>query len=141
MNEPAEKYVPHTSSMLLVDTIIEHHDDGGLVEATFKDSSMFTNGAGIIDPIVFIEILAQGFAALNGYTNALNNSSQQKGFLVGLKSINFYDTAPITSGTKLTAKLELDTRLEDFAMVKGTLFHNSTILMDGIIKLFILEAH
>lgn len=140
MNEPAKKYVPHTSSMLLVDTIVDHHDEGGTVETTFAEDSMFINEKGHVDPVVFIELLAQGFAALNGYTNHLKNISGKKGYLVGLKSMTFHDSMPITAGMKLSAKLEVDVRLDDFALVNGALYHESTLLMDGVIKLFIPET-
>lgn len=140
MREQASLHVPHTGSMLLVDTIVDHNDDNGIVEATFTAGSMFADSDGVLQPLVFIELLAQGFASLNGYTNYLNEAEEQKGFLVGVKDIQFYDAAPVTVGMTLTAKLKVDVRLDDFAVVYGSLSHGSTLLMDGILKLFIPET-
>ena len=140
MKEQASLYVPHTGSMLLVDSIIEHQDDNGVVETTFAAGSMFADSNGVLQPLVFIELLAQGFASLNGYTNHLKEAEEQKGFLVGVKDIQFYDTAPITVGMTLTAKLKVEIRFDDFAMVYGSLSHGTTLLMDGTLKLFIPET-
>ncbi|MEZ6852266.1 hypothetical protein [Halodesulfovibrio aestuarii] len=140
MREPASLYVPHSGSMLLVDTIIDHHDDNGVVETTFTAGSMFADSNGILQPLVFIELLAQGFASLNGYTNHLKDAEKQKGFLVGVKNIRFYDTTAVTVGMTLTAKLQVDIRFDDFTMVHGSLLHESTLLMDGTLKLFIPET-
>jgi predicted hotdog family 3-hydroxylacyl-ACP dehydratase len=139
MKEQASLYIPHTGSMLLVDSIIEHHDDNGVVETTFAAGSMFADSNGVLQPLVFIELLAQGFASLNGYTNHLKKVEEQKGFLVGVKDIQFYDSAPITVGMTLTAKLKVEIRFDDFAMVHGSLSHGTTLLMDGTLKLFIPE--
>ncbi|KAF1074911.1 3-hydroxyacyl-ACP dehydratase [Halodesulfovibrio sp. MK-HDV] len=140
MKEQASLYIPHTGSMLLVDSIIEHHDDNGVVETTFAAGSMFADSNGVLQPLVFIELLAQGFASLNGYTNHLKKVEEQKGFLVGVKDIQFYDSAPITVGMTLTAKLKVEIRFDDFAMVHGSLSHGTTLLMDGTLKLFIPET-
>lgn len=140
MKEQASLYVPHQGAMLLVDTIVAHHDESGTVETTFTPDSMFADADGIIQPLVFVELLAQGFAALNGYTNVIQGAEEQKGFLVGVKDIRFYDTHPVTVGMKLTAKLKVNVRFDDFAMVHGSLSHGVTLLMDGTLKLYIPDS-
>ncbi len=122
--------------MLLVKDITHNHADGGTVETAIAPDSMFVDSNGFVSPLIYVEILAQAFAALDGYTSHLEGKASGKGFLVGLKSCVFHDAPPVPAGAQMVATLDVEGRADAFTLVRGELTYEGELIMSGILKLY-----
>ena len=64
---PAHELVPHRNSMLLITELTEYGDDFATSEVVIQENNLFAGHDGTLDPVVFVEFLAQLVAAHSGY--------------------------------------------------------------------------
>ena len=93
-------------------------DDTGVVEAVVCEDNPLLNRDGVLERIALAEILAQSFAAKQGYEDLKKGLSAEQGFLVAIREITCYAAArPMTSYnvcyTKLLRTDEIDGLLSD----------------------------
>jgi len=87
---PAKFLVPHRSPMLFVRQILERAQNNGLVDAIVPNTGIFYNkNLGTILPELYIEIMAQATAAINGWDALHKSEEPAPGFIVGIDQIQF----------------------------------------------------
>lgn len=133
----ASDFLPHEQGMLFIDFITEYLPDvGGAVEATLRPDCIFANAEGEVDPTLCLELMAQGFAALEGYAAHTRNEPVRKGFLVGVQQLNIKEKK-ITVGMPLTIRSQVATRIDDFALIDCSVLFAQTLVAEATIKLYI----
>src|SRR5689334_6899018 len=90
---PAETFIPHRPPMRLVDTLVSYEEMSGVVEAKPEAGSLLVNGAGKLDEVALVELLAQGYAVIKGYDDLYRGKQISEGFLVGVKRFRITGTA------------------------------------------------
>ena len=75
--------------MCMVDRLIDVKAQGGSAEAGIAPDNALVDADGQLDPIALVEMIAQTYAAVNGYHDRLSGETAKQGFLVGIRKIQF----------------------------------------------------
>jgi predicted hotdog family 3-hydroxylacyl-ACP dehydratase len=133
---PAEFLIPHRPPMLFVRQIIERKKDTALVDAIVPDEGIFFDqNSGMVLPELYIEIMAQAIATINGW-DALNESTTTvRGFLVGMHHIEFnsYAKPGQTIWIELIRKLEFG----EIIIFDGIIRTTREIVIQGEVKVWV----
>ncbi|HSH13704.1 MAG TPA: ACP dehydratase [Desulfurivibrionaceae bacterium] len=102
---PAIRLVAQRPPMLLAGALTFRDRPGNLsvVAATVPESGVFVGPDGRVIPEYFVELMAQGMAAVNGYDAITDAEAATRGFLVGID--NFVWLGGARGGEELTVEL------------------------------------
>ncbi|MFA5514744.1 MAG: hypothetical protein WDA20_00505 [Desulfuromonadales bacterium] len=134
---PAEELIPHRLPMRLVDELCACAGGGATVAATVRGDGPLTDAEGRLEAAGLIEMLAQSFAALQGYEDQRRGRPVRKGFLVGVSSFAFTGTAHV--GDRLRIELRTVANLGGFAMAEGEIWRKERSIARGALKLWIAD--
>jgi len=134
---PAKELVPHRNSMLLIQTLDGYTEESASAKVVIKDDSLFTKKNGEIDPVVYVEFLAQLVAAHSGYEAKLNDGIPKTGFLVGIKDFQIQSAAQ--AGDELHLSLKKDYSFDQMSYLAGEVIKGQDIIGSGTLKLW--EQH
>nr|WP_320116010.1 hypothetical protein [uncultured Desulfuromonas sp.] len=133
----AQTLLPHRPPMLLVDALVAFAPGRGTVISEVHGEDLFVREDGTLEPVAFVELIAQSYAAIKGYEDTLNGVSVREGFLVGGRRVKLLSKAHV--GDRLTIDIETSGHLEGFCVVDGVVRRDEEILAEGSIKLWIRE--
>jgi predicted hotdog family 3-hydroxylacyl-ACP dehydratase len=133
----ASLLIPHRTPMRLVDTLLSVHEGCGVTESVLPRTSMMADGEGRLDEVVFMELIAQSYAAFKGYMDLLEGKPAGEGFLVGVRHMAF--TGRAHAGDLLRTSVRTVTSFGGFAVVEGSVTRGDETVASGIIKLWIVE--
>jgi 3-hydroxyacyl-[acyl-carrier-protein] dehydratase len=135
---PAEKLIPHRASMRLVDNLNVYETNLARTDLTISDKHLFLQADNTLDPLVFVELLAQLSACHSGYEARILNGDEKAGYLVGVRDLVISEA--VHSGEEL--KLEVCKRemIEQISFIDGTIHSNGRLVASGLVKLFELPA-
>ena len=132
---PAVQLVAQRPPMLLVDALV-HRDRPGnfsVVAATAPLSGIFLDPDGGVIPEYFVELVAQGGAAVNGYDALTDNAGKTRGFLVGIDRFIWQEGA--RAGDKLRVELVKTFEFGPVTVMRGRVYsHADRLLAEGEIK-------
>ncbi|SDZ76513.1 hypothetical protein SAMN05660420_00192 [Desulfuromusa kysingii] len=131
----AEELVPHRLPMRLVDRLLEIDGRNGIVAAQVVAACPLVDEGGKLEDIAFIELMAQGYAALKGYLDRLQNRPVRQGFLVGIKKMHRFGAVFV--GDQLLIKIRTLAELDDFAVAEGEVWCMDTLVAHGEVKVWI----
>jgi len=134
----AIKLIPHRAGMKLIDALTSFSEDDAIAVLDIQESNLFVTKNQQLDPIVFIELLAQTAAAHSGYKAKYENGAEKFGFLVGVKDLKIMGTAE--TGQQLTLKIHRDFQMENVSFLNGKVFTKKELLAEGILKLWEMPA-
>lgn len=132
---PADRILPHRPPMRLVDTLLSCKDGSGEAEATLPAHSLLAGGDGGIDEAALIELIAQGYASVKGYTDLARGIPPGKGFLVGMRKIRIFGKA--RAGDRLRISIRTTGVFGNFAVVEGSVVRAGETLASGTLKLWL----
>ena len=135
---PAETFIPHRPPMRLVDTLISYGDAAGVVEAVPAADCILVDANGALDEAALVELLAQGYAVIKGYSDLLRGKKVSAGYLVGVRKLRI--TGRVTAGERLLIRIRTVGSFEEFAVAEGEIERGSETIASGTIKLWIAEA-
>lgn len=127
--------LPHRLPMCLVDRLVEFDDNSGVVEACIGPDSLLVNKDGTLDRVVLIELIAQSYAAVKGYSDLLGGKEIKKGFLVAAKQIELNGRA--TPGDLLRIRVSTTGVVGDFNIADGVITKDDMVLASGNITVWI----
>jgi predicted hotdog family 3-hydroxylacyl-ACP dehydratase len=131
----AEGLIPHRLPMRLVDRLLEIDGKNGVVEALVAAECPLVDESGTLEDIALIELIAQGYAALKGYLDRLENKPTRQGFLVGIKKLVRLEAAKV--GQRLRIEIKTLGELDDFAVAEGQIWCADKMVARGEIKVWI----
>lgn len=99
-----EDLIPHRDRMKLINNIIDITDDGAVTSSYVSDLWPLREGA-FVHPIVLIEMVAQTAGVHVSWKKGLTREGGGKGWLVGIKSADFFlDMIPLHTVLTTTVK-------------------------------------
>jgi len=127
----------HTPPLLLVDRLLDFGEDGGLVEATVRPDNILISGDGSLENAAMVELIAQSYAVIKGYHNLLEGRPQQMGYLVGIRRMEFKDTA--FEGDRLLISVRTVKDLGPFKAAEGEVSRSGKVIASGGFKVWMPE--
>ena len=131
-------FVSQRGGMLLIDQLEKVEPDKGRASMTVRNSNVFYEHKGGLNPVAFIELIAQTAAAYNGYIDMSNNRPVRPGFLVGVKE--FQITGSAAAGDKLEIEINRVLEIYNATVLDGKICSDDgTTIASGILNLWILN--
>ena len=134
----AETFIPHRPPMRLVDTLISCEGTSGLVETTISADCILADSNGTLDEAALVELLAQSYAVIKGYNDALHGKEISEGYLVGVRKMQIIGRAQV--GETLLIRIRTVGSFEGFAVADGEIVRAEEIIASGSIKLWIVSG-
>lgn len=131
----AEQLIPHRLPMRLVDRLLEIDGKNGVVEARVTTDCSLVSATGRLEDVALIELLAQAYAAVKGYSDLKDGALVKQGFLVGIKKVTWLKSAQV--GDCLRIDIRTLGELGDFAVAEGDVWCGNAMLAHGEIKVWI----
>lgn len=135
---PAIRFVPHRPPMLLIDTLEAFTAEEAVVSARVAAGSPLADALGGVAEVGLIEMLAQAYAARQGYADLAAGRPVREGYLVGLRAVRLYNQASV--GDRLRITLRTLMTMDGFALAEGTVTRNGDLLASGTLKLWIVPT-
>lgn len=132
---PVEVLLPHRKPMCLVDRLVEFGGASGVVEALVDPQSPLIGEDGGLDRIAFVELIAQSYAAVRGYSDLLHGEEVRKGFLVAAKTVRVMAAA--AAGDVLRISVTTTGEFGDFTLADGVVASGDEILASGSITVWV----
>ncbi len=135
---PAEKILPHRGPMLFLQRLDRYTANEAATSIEIGRDHLFLSRSGRLDPLAFVEMLAQLMAAHQGYTALQSESAGSMGYLVGIKHFELKGTAK--AGDRLFLEARNDTQFEKVTYIEGSVKKGETVLAQGSLKLWQQDA-
>lgn len=127
--------VPHGESMRMIDELIEVGERTAKTIFTVREDCLLVDGAGRLDELAFVEMIAQSFAVCHEYHLSTLERLSHRGLLLGVKELIVSHQARV--GDRLTIHLRKVTRFGAFGVVEGDVFRDDgTLLATGQVKIW-----
>lgn len=127
--------LPHQPPMRTVDRIVALTEKEGSVEYQIDPDHIFLDQDGHLDPIVYLEMMAQSFAAIDSYRNRTVDGEPREGFLVGVR--DFQVAERVITGGVLTINVAISRTFAEFTIMNGEVHHQDNRVASAILKLWI----
>ncbi|MCK4501639.1 MAG: hypothetical protein KAU22_01305 [Desulfuromonadales bacterium] len=128
----AEELIPHRLPLRLIDELLEVDGKSAVVAADVAVACPLVDATGKLEEIALVELIAQGYAALKGYTDRLEQKPVRQGFLVGVKKVEWFAAAQV--GDRLLIKIDTIAELDDFVVASGEIWCRDSLIAAGEIK-------
>jgi 3-hydroxyacyl-[acyl-carrier-protein] dehydratase len=134
----AEELIPHRPPMQLIKALEGFEEGTGTVSAVVEPGNLLLEEDGSLAEVALLELLAQSYAAVQGYADSFSGLPPRQGFLVGVRGITCLARPRL--GDRLQIQVRATTRLEGFAVVEGRVRRDDELLAEGNIKLWIVPV-
>ncbi|NQU74301.1 MAG: radical SAM protein [Candidatus Omnitrophica bacterium] len=128
----AEQLIPQQAPMRVITKLEKVADRSGEVSVYISNDMLFLREDGFLDETVYLEMIAQAAAALNGFKALGANDKVVEGFLLGAKHLEIFGKAQL--GETLTVSIFKDTYYGDFSIIKGKVLRGDELLAQGEVK-------
>ena len=137
MNLPAatEDYVIHRRPMLLVRRLLCVDGDYGEAETVLEPGDACIGPDGRVEPAAMVELVAQTYAAAQGYRDSEAGKTPSKGYLVGAGNFVIEDIP--SAGELLRITVNSTCAFEDFYMVDGQVLRGDQKIASGTLKAWV----
>ena len=134
----AGQLIPHRPPMRMISRLLScEHDDVGTAEAIIGADNPLLQEDGSLAEVALCEILAQAFAATQGFVDLKNDLTTDKGFLVGIRKVECHAAAH--RGDTLLVAIRLLMQMENFYIVAGEIRRDEELLAAGELKVWVPE--
>jgi len=134
----AGELIPHEFPVCQIDRVIACEPKAGTAETEILPDNIFIEEGNTVNPLATLEMIAQSFAAVKSYNDLLSGKPIKRGFLVGSRSITFKER--ITTGDRLTIRVETVGDFSGFGVVAGKVFRGDILVAEGTIKVWMSET-
>jgi predicted hotdog family 3-hydroxylacyl-ACP dehydratase len=132
LNIDIDSVIPHREPIKIVSEVLDVQEDSGIAVAVVKTTwPLYENNAA--NPLILIEAAAQTSAIVEGYKRKKQGKSSVKGWLVGIKSAEFY-VASIPVNTRLTIFVVSKYTMDNYAVMEGTIKCGEDILATMVLQ-------
>ena len=133
----ARDIIPHAPSILMIDKLIDFKDCACTVEAIVSPDNIMLDENNMLNQSAIIEIIAQASAAFKGCEDKINGKELTRGFLVGIKKIQFHNS--VFSGDKILINIKITTNFSGFTVMDGKVLRDGQIIASASMKLWVPE--
>jgi len=129
-----DEIIPQKSPMKVIDTLVSVSERRADVSVMIQKDMLFVGEDGIVDDAIYLEMMAQSIAALNGFKQLGISESAPEGFLLGAKNFEILKKSRV--GDKLKISVHKYAKYGDFGVIKGKIFRDEEVLAQGEIKVW-----
>jgi len=126
--------IPQKPPMRVVDTLVRVAERSADISVRVLEGMPFVGEEGTVDDAIYLEMMAQSIAALNGFKQMGMSGSAPEGFLLGAKKLEILGKARV--GDTLHISVYKYARYGDFGIVKGTVSRDNHVLARGEITVW-----
>lgn len=127
--------IPQHPPLRVVDRLLSVGERVAVVETTVRADSPFVNEDGTLDDSVYLELIAQAAAVMNGFrTTRPGAGKDPEGYLLGARNVDILQTARV--GDVLNTRVFKAARFGEFGIIEGQVFCRETLLARGEIKVW-----
>ncbi len=131
----ADDLIPHGPSMRAVRELIEVGENDSVARFVVPADSPFVDADGLLDEVMYIEMIAQTFAAVHGFHLPAEQRAAHQGLLIGVKHLAIHGSARV--GDELKIDIHRVAKFGDFGVVSGEIHHvDGTLLATAEIKVW-----
>ncbi len=125
--------IPQQTPMRMVDKLLTVGEKKASVETLITADCIFVDQSGVLDPVAFVEIIAQSAALFNGFRTR-HLKSEPQGFLLGVKKFKILEE--VRAGDRLVTTAYKDAEFGEFTLVNGSILRDGICVAEGQIKIF-----
>lgn len=129
-----DEIIPQKLPMRVVSALEKVAERTAEVSVKVSDDMLFVGEEGILDETVYLEMMAQAIAALNGFKQFGISGSAPDGYLLGAKKLEILGLGRV--GDTFNISVCKYARYGDFGIVKGTISRDGDLLARGEIKIW-----
>jgi predicted hotdog family 3-hydroxylacyl-ACP dehydratase len=134
----AASFIPHRDTMRLIDSLDMVEPDIGKASMTIRRESIFYESHLGLNPVAFVELIAQTAAAHNGYMNLINKKPVRPGFLAAVK--DFYINGSAPEGNKVYININRVLDLNQATVLEGNVIsENGVEFAAGTLNMWIFD--
>ncbi len=127
--------IPHGPSIRVIDRLIEVGEREAKAEFVVRTGMPFVDSNGRLDEAAFVEMIAQTFAAAQGFHLTPEERPNHRGLLLGIKEMTVSGDAHV--GDRLVVHIRKLARFGSFGVVDGTVSHeDGRMLASGQVKVW-----
>lgn len=130
---PVGGMIPQQAPMQVVDRLISVGERVAVVETTVRPDSPFVNEDGVLARAIYLELIAQAAATMNGFQTAHQRGAIE-GFLIGARNLDVRAAAKV--GDVLSTRVFKASRYGDFGVIEGRVLRGEELLACGEIKVW-----
>ena len=130
--------LPQKRPMRMVDTLDDVGQGSAKLTATVSEGMPFVAADGRLDNAAFLEMMAQGIAALNAFEGGEGSGTSHEGFLLGARSLEIKRSS--LAGDVLRIYVEKYATLGEFTVVKGEITRGDELLARGMVTVWARET-
>jgi predicted hotdog family 3-hydroxylacyl-ACP dehydratase len=128
----------HRSPMRLVRRLVCVEDNYGRAETVLESGDVGVGPDGNVEAAALLEIVAQTYAAAQGYRDRADNRSPTLGYLVGAS--DFVIEHVPSAGQRLHVEVRSSRSFEEFYSVEGKVLCDDRVLAHGTLKAWVQPA-
>ena len=126
--------MPHRAPMRLIERLVSVGERVAVAQTVLRPGNPFADAQGNLDPPIFLELIAQTAAVMNGFRDAHRENGAVEGYLLGARQLEVQGTA--RTGDSLLIRVFKGTRYGDFGVIEGQVFRGADLLAKGEIKVW-----
>lgn len=126
--------IPHSAAMRLIEKLISVGEGVAVAETVIHAGNPFTDDDGRLDPSVYLELIAQSAAAMNGFRIAHRSKTTIDGYLSGARQLDVQGEAYV--GDTLRVRVFKAAQYGDSSVIEGEVCKNDKVLAKGEIKVW-----
>jgi radical SAM protein with 4Fe4S-binding SPASM domain len=127
--------IPHGPTVRVIDRLIKVGEREATAEFVVKKGSAFVDAAGRFDEAAYVEMIAQAFAATQGFHLTVEERPKHRGLLLGIKELTVSGDAFV--GDRLLVHIRKLARFGAFGVVDGTVSHeDGRLIASGQVKVW-----
>lgn len=131
---PATELLPHRGGLLLLEELTDARPDWAIASIVVAPDGLFMDDAGVLEPTVLVECLAQLVAALRGYEAQRKGAEPHLGYLVGVK--DFTITGAARAGDRLELEIKEIAAVGQSSVMESAIRREGQLLAAGRLKLW-----
>jgi predicted hotdog family 3-hydroxylacyl-ACP dehydratase len=125
----------HQAPLRLVKRLLRVDGPVAEAETVLESGDVGVAPDGRIEAAVLIELIAQTYAAAQGYRDSISDQSPGVGYLVGASDVRIHRVPRAGDGLRIEVHSTL--AFEDFHTVEGRVLHDGDLLAEGTLKAWV----
>jgi predicted hotdog family 3-hydroxylacyl-ACP dehydratase len=130
-----DAYMLHESPLRLIQKLLSVDGDYAEAETTLKTGEVGVGSDGKVEAATLVELVAQTYAAAQGYRDRTDNRPPRPGYLVGASGFQIESRPP--AGEMFLIKVKSSLSFDDFYLVEGQVLCNGSVVAGGTLKIWV----
>jgi radical SAM protein with 4Fe4S-binding SPASM domain len=132
--QPVEGLLPQAPPMRLVDRLVAAGEREADVERTLGEGDPFLGDDGALEPVAYLELIAQAAAVMHGFRARDARGTGMDGYLIGARDLAVHGEA--RRGDTVRIQVKRTTQFGDFVVVGGKVWRGEVLLAAGEVKVW-----